>query len=46
MVWKEELKRLSAIVAVPNPDTGNEVLLVGGSEGIIEYRLKEVRLTE
>lgn len=46
LVWKEELKKLSAIISLPKTEEGNEVLLVGGLEGIIEYKLKEVRLTK
>lgn len=46
MVWKEELKQLSAMIAIPNQESGNEVLLVGGREGIIEYKLQKERLTK
>lgn len=46
LVWKEELKKLSTILTIPNDQEGNEVLLVGGMEGIIEYKLKEERLTK
>lgn len=45
LVWKEELKKLSAIISLPKAEAGNEVLLVGGLEGIIEYKLTEGRLT-
>ncbi|MDD3814224.1 MAG: hypothetical protein PHZ02_06210 [Desulfocapsaceae bacterium] len=46
LVWKEEVKKLSAIISLPQVEEGNEVLLVGGMEGIIEYKLNEERLTK
>ena len=41
LVWQEELQKLSSIIAVPDKDSTGEVLLVGGEEGIFEYRLSE-----
>ncbi len=38
LVWQEELNKLRAILAVPENDK-REVLLVGGMDGIIEYKL-------
>jgi hypothetical protein len=38
LVWQEELNRLDAIIAVPEKDK-REVLLVGGMDGVIEYKL-------
>jgi hypothetical protein len=38
LVWQEELNKLRAILAAPEDDHG-EVLLVGGMDGILEYRL-------
>ena len=38
LVWQEELNKLRAILAAPDDDHG-EVLLVGGMDGILEYRL-------
>jgi len=39
LVWQEELKKLSTIIAVPGGNGLGEVLLIGGIDGIIEYRL-------
>jgi len=39
LVWKEELKNLSTLVAIPGKDGTREVLLVGGIDGIFEYKL-------
>ncbi len=39
LVWQEELKTLSTIIAVPNADKSSEVLLVGGIDGLIEFSL-------
>ncbi|MCX5846156.1 MAG: hypothetical protein NTW12_07335 [Deltaproteobacteria bacterium] len=41
LVWQEELKKLSTIIAVPDEDGLSEVLLVGGMDGVIEYRLSK-----
>jgi hypothetical protein len=41
LVWQEELKKLSTIIAVPDEDGLSEVILVGGMDGIIEYRLSK-----
>jgi hypothetical protein len=41
LVWQEELKKLSTIIAVPRKDGASELLLVGGMDGILEYRLSE-----
>jgi hypothetical protein len=38
LVWQEERNKLQAILAVPENDK-REVLLVGGMDGIIEYKL-------
>jgi hypothetical protein len=38
LVWQEETNKLRAILAVPKP-TGHEVLLVGGTDGVVEYSL-------
>ncbi len=38
LVWQEDLDKLSTMVAAPGAD-GREVLLVGGLDGILEYRL-------
>lgn len=46
LVWKEEQKKISAIISLPKAKEGNEVLLVGGLEGIFEYKLKEKRITK
>jgi hypothetical protein len=46
LVWKEELKKLWSIIALPISDEGEEVLLVGGMEGIIEYKPKSERAIE
>lgn len=39
LVWQEERNKLSTILAVPSTDSMNEVLLVGGTDGLIEYSL-------
>jgi hypothetical protein len=39
LVWQEELNKLCSILAVPNMNTGRDVLLVGGMDGVIEYKL-------
>jgi len=39
LVWKEELPKLRAILAIPNPAGTGEVLLVGGIKGVFEYSL-------
>lgn len=39
LVWQEELKKLSTIIAVPKDNGTCESLLVGGIDGIIEFRL-------
>lgn len=41
LVWQEEMKKLSSILSVPQADGKGEVLLVGGMDGIIEYRLSK-----
>lgn len=41
LVWQEEIKKLSTITAAPDKDGSSEVLLVGGMDGIIEYRLSK-----
>lgn len=38
LAWQEELNKLHSILAVPAGSKG-EVLLVGGRDGVIEYRL-------
>ena len=39
LVWQEELNKLRAILAVPRADGRGEVLLVGGLDGVAEYKL-------
>ena len=39
LVWKEEMRRSPALLAVPRSDGKGEALLVGGMDGIMEYRL-------
>jgi hypothetical protein len=39
LVWQEELNKLRAILAVPRADGRGEVLLVGGMDGVTEYKL-------
>jgi hypothetical protein len=39
LVWQEELNKLRSILAVPSPDGNAEVLLAGGMDGVVEYRL-------
>ncbi len=39
LVWQEEMNKLSSILAIPNAAGAGEVLLVGGMDGIVEYRL-------
>lgn len=41
LVWQEETKKLRSILAVPHADGKGEVLLVGGMDGITEYRLNK-----
>jgi len=41
LVWQEEVNKLSTIIAVPDKDGLSEVLLVGGMDGVIEYRLSK-----
>ena len=41
LVWQEELKKLSTIIALPDESGVQEVLLVGGLEGIIEYKISQ-----
>jgi hypothetical protein len=42
LVWQEELNKLHSIIAVPVGNGKQEVLLVGGMDGIIEYKLKDI----
>lgn len=39
LVWQEEVNKLQAILALPEANGNGEVLLVGGMDGVIEYRL-------
>jgi|GEM_PF-861546 len=39
LVWQEEVNMLNAILAVPNAIGNDEVLLVGGMDGVVEYSL-------
>lgn len=39
--WQEEMNSLSAILAVPQADGKGDVLLVGGRNGVTEYRLAD-----
>lgn len=39
LVWQEELRKLSSIIAVPKADGASERLLLGGRDGILEYTL-------
>jgi len=41
LVWKEEVEKLSTLLAVDKPDQQRDVLLVGGSDGVLEYRLAD-----
>lgn len=41
LVWQEEIKRIRSALASPRDDGVSEVLLVGGLDGILEYRLKK-----
>jgi hypothetical protein len=40
--WQEERKKLRAITVAPREDGAGEVLLVGGMEGVVEYKLNRV----
>jgi hypothetical protein len=40
LVWQEELNKLRSILAVPIGSSKGDVLLVGGMEGILEYKLE------
>ncbi len=44
LVWQEEVNKLRTILAVPRTDGKGEVLLVGGMDGVIEYRLAETSI--
>ena len=44
LVWQEELKKISTLIAVPNEDNSSEGLLLGGIDGIIEYRRNKKKL--
>jgi hypothetical protein len=39
LVWQEEVNELRTILAVPKADGKSDVLLIGGMDGVIEYRL-------
>lgn len=41
LVWQEEVKKFDALLAAPKESGQGEVLLVGGNEGILEFRLPE-----
>lgn len=42
LVWQEELKKMSSILAVPEAGTKREILLVGGMDGVLEYKLDSI----
>jgi hypothetical protein len=39
LVWQEEVKKFDALLAAPKDSDQGEVLLVGGTEGILEFGL-------
>ena len=41
LVWQEEVNKLSAMLAVPRAEGKEEVLLVGGMDGVTEYSLNK-----
>jgi hypothetical protein len=39
LVWQEEVNRVDAVLTVPKIGGKGEVLLIGGMDGITEYKL-------
>jgi hypothetical protein len=41
LIWQEEVKTLRAVLTLPRLDGKGEVLLVGGMDGVTEYKLAD-----
>ncbi len=46
LVWQEELNKLHGLLAVPEAKGDGEVLLVGGHDGVIEYKLNNITVPD